>query len=72
LASRQDQYADGKANSPGAAGQKSEQYKRVVIGICCRADATAAMICGRVDSEHMIGRDEVSEAKPFRCLRIIT
>ena len=71
LALRQDQDAGGKADLPGAAGEKAEQHERIVVGVRRGADAPPAMIGGGIGAEHVIGRQKVREAEPFGGLGIV-
>jgi hypothetical protein len=67
----QDQDTHGKADLLGAAGQKAEQHEWVVIGVCCGANAAAAVIGARIGPENVVGRHQVSIAEPFCRLRIV-
>ena len=71
LALRQDQHAGGKADLARDAGQEGEQHEGIVIGRGGGADAAPAIILGRIDAEHVIGRDEIVEAQPLGRLRIV-
>ena len=71
LALRQDQDARGEADALGAAGEKAEQHKRVVIGGRRGADAPPAMIGVRVAAEHVVGRQQIGKAEPLGRLRVI-
>ena len=53
------------------AGQEGEQHEGIVIGRGRGADAAPAIVLGRIAAQHVIGRHEIVEAQPLRCLRIV-
>jgi hypothetical protein len=72
LALRQDQHAGGKADRFSAAGEKREQYERVVVRGRGGADAPPLVIAARVGTEHMVGREQIRKAEALGGLRIVT